>query len=279
MIQFSASLNQNPTQPQPTLPTQPGPRLPGQPRPSTAPEQPQRPSPVPQGETNTNLANLQQLGQMELPEPKSNIHVMNIVGQVEGHMVLPPQNKTSKYEHLIPQLVAVEQNPGIEGLLVILNTVGGDVEAGLAIAETIASLSKPTVSLVLGGGHSIGVPIAVSADYSFISETATMTIHPLRLTGQVLSVPQTYEYLDKMQDRVIRFVASHSRISEEKFRELMFTTGELARDIGTVLVGRDAVRFRLIDEVGGVGEALQWLNDAIAHWKEHGSKRRREHLQ
>ncbi|HHW91351.1 MAG TPA: translocation-enhancing protein TepA [Firmicutes bacterium] len=272
-------LNKNSTQPQPTLPTQPGPRLPGQPQPSTAPEQPHQPSPVPQGETNTNLANLQQMGQMELPEPKSNIHVMNIVGQVEGHMVLPPQNKTSKYEHLIPQLVAVEQNPGIEGLLIILNTVGGDVEAGLAIAETIASLSKPTVSLVLGGGHSIGVPIAVSADYSFISETATMTIHPLRLTGQVLSVPQTYEYLDKMQDRVIRFVAGHSSISEEKFRELMFTTGELARDIGTVLVGRDAVRFRLIDEVGGVGEALAWLNGAIAHLKEHGRKRRREHLQ
>jgi ATP-dependent protease ClpP protease subunit len=272
-------LNKNSTQPQPTLPTQPGPRLPGQPQPSTAPEPPHQPSPVPQGETNTNLANLQQMGQMELPEPKSNIHVMNIVGQVEGHMVLPPQNKTSKYEHLIPQLVAVEQNPGIEGLLIILNTVGGDVEAGLAIAETIASLSKPTVSLVLGGGHSIGVPIAVSADYSFISETATMTIHPLRLTGQVLSVPQTYEYLDKMQDRVIRFVAGHSSISEEKFRELMFTTGELARDIGTVLVGRDAVRFRLIDEVGGVGEALAWLNGAIAHLKEHGRKRRREHLQ
>lgn len=153
------------------------------------------------------------------------------------------------------------------------------MEAGLAIAETIAGLSKPTVSLVLGGGHSIGVPIAVSADYSFISETATMTIHPLRLTGQVLSVPQTYEYLDKMQDRVIRFVARHSRISEEKFRELMFTTGELARDIGTVLVGRDAVRYRLIDEVGGVGEALAWLDSAIAHLKEHGRKRRREPLQ
>ncbi|HHY36502.1 MAG TPA: translocation-enhancing protein TepA [Firmicutes bacterium] len=219
------------------------------------------------------------MGQMELPEPKSNIHVLNIVGQVEGHMVLPPQNKTSKYEHLIPQLVAVEQNPAIEGLLIILNTVGGDVEAGLAIAETIASLSKPTVSLVLGGGHSIGVPIAVAADYTFISETATMTIHPLRLTGQVLSVPQTYEYLDKMQDRVIRFVAGHARISEEKFRELMFTTGELARDIGTVLVGRDAVRYRLIDEVGGVGEALAWLNRAIVHLKKHGRKLRRKALQ
>ena len=267
-------VNQNPSQGQPTGVAQPGARLvAGQPQPA------QQPSPAPQGESNASLANLQQMGQMELPEPKSNIHVLNIVGQVEGHMVLPPQNKTSKYEHLIPQLVAVEQNPSIEGLLIILNTVGGDVEAGLAIAETIAGLSKPTVSLVLGGGHSIGVPIAVSADYSFISETATMTIHPLRLTGQVLSVPQTYEYLDKMQDRVIRFVARHSRISEEKFRELMFTTGELARDIGTVLVGRDAVRYRLIDEVGGVGEALAWLDSAIAHLKEHGRKRRREPLQ
>jgi ATP-dependent protease ClpP protease subunit len=266
-------VNQNPSQGQPTGVAQPGARLAVQPQPA------QQPSPAPQGESNASLANLQQMGQMELPEPKSNIHVLNIVGQVEGHMVLPPQNKTSKYEHLIPQLVAVEQNPSIEGLLIILNTVGGDVEAGLAIAETIAGLSKPTVSLVLGGGHSIGVPIAVSADYSFISETATMTIHPLRLTGQVLSVPQTYEYLDKMQDRVIRFVARHSRISEEKFRELMFTTGELARDIGTVLVGRDAVRYRLIDEVGGVGEALAWLDSAIAHLKEHGRKRRREPLQ
>lgn len=272
-------LKQNPRHRSPTLPAPGEPQISGQPQPTRTPEEPQQSSPAPQGEPNSSLASLQQMGQMELPEPKSNIHVLNIVGQVEGHMVLPPQNKTSKYEHLIPQLVAVEQNPAIEGLLIILNTVGGDVEAGLAIAETIASLSKPTVSLVLGGGHSIGVPIAVAADYTFISETATMTIHPLRLTGQVLSVPQTYEYLDKMQDRVIRFVAGHARISEEKFRELMFTTGELARDIGTVLVGRDAVRYRLIDEVGGVGEALAWLNRAIVHLKKHGRKLRREALQ
>ncbi len=262
---------------QPTIPKQPPPKPPVQPPQTPGPVQPQQPGPssIPEG-AGSNLANLQQMGQMELPEPKSNIHVMNIVGQVEGHMVLPPQNKTSKYEHIIPQLVAVEQNADIQGLLVILNTVGGDVEAGLAIAETIAGLSKPTVSLVLGGGHSIGVPIAVAADHSFISETATMTIHPLRLTGQVLSVPQTYEYLDKMQDRVIRFVTSHSHISQEKFRELMFTTGELARDIGTVLVGRDAVKYRLIDELGGVGNALQWLQSGIAYTREHGSKKRRE---
>lgn len=174
---------------------------------------------------------------------------------------------------MIPQLVAVEQNPDIEGLLILLNTVGGDVEAGLAIAETISGLSIPTVSLVLGGGHSIGVPIAVAADYSFISETATVTIHPLRLTGQVISVPQTYEYLDKMQDRVIRFVTSHSRISEEKFRELMFTTGELARDIGTVLVGRDTVKYQLIDEVGGIGDSIRYLKSSIAYCKLHAAKR------
>lgn len=175
-------------------------------------------------------------------------------------MVLPPQNKTTKYEHLMPQLVAIEENPNIKGLLVMLNTVGGDVEAGLALAEMISSLSKPTVSIVLGGGHSIGSSIAVSSNYSFIAPTATMTIHPIRLSGLVIGVPQTYEYLDKMQDRVVRFVIEHSHITEERFRELMFKTGDLARDIGTVLVGRDAVDCGLIDEVGGIKEALSKLH-------------------
>jgi len=202
---------------------------------------------------------LQELGQLRVPTSDSNLHVMTIVGQIEGHMILPPQNKTTKYEHIIPQLVAIEQNPKIEGLLVILNTVGGDVEAGLAIAEMLASMSKPTVSLVLGGGHSIGVPIAVAAKHSFIAETATMTIHPIRLTGLVIGVPQTYEYLDKMQERVVRFVVNNSRISTERFRELMFRTGELARDIGTVVVGKEAVNSGLIDEVGGLGPALNKL--------------------
>ena len=157
--------------------------------------------------TNKVRENIKELGVMQIPHDEtSNIHCLTIVGQVEGHLILPPQNKTTKYEHIIPQLVAVEQNSKIEGLLIILNTVGGDVEAGLAIAEMIDGLSKPTVSVVLGGGHSIGVPIAVAADYSFIAETATMTIHPIRLTGLVIGVPQTYEYLDKMQDRVIRFI-------------------------------------------------------------------------
>ncbi len=205
------------------------------------------------------LENLKEVGQLELPAYKSDFHCLTIIGQVEGHMVLPPQNKTTKYEHVIPQLVAVEENPNISGLLVILNTVGGDVEAGLAIAEAIASMSKPTVSIVLGGGHSIGTTIAVSADYSFIAPSATMTIHPIRLTGLVIGVPQTYEYLDKMQDRVVNFVTKHSKISENKFRELMFRTGDLARDIGTVVVGKDAVDTGLIDQVGGVKEALDKL--------------------
>lgn len=179
-----------------------------------------------------------ELGQTQLPVSKSNIHVITIVGQVEGHLVMPPQNKTTKYEHIIPQLVAVEQNPDIEGLMIILNTVGGDVEAGLAIAEMISSLSKPTVSLVLGGGHSIGVPIAVAADYSFIAHSATMTIHPIRLTGLVIGVQQSFDYLDKMQDRVINFITANSRMDESNFRKLMTTTGELARDVGTIVVGK-----------------------------------------
>ncbi|WP_340612395.1 ClpP family protease [Ammonifex degensii] len=207
---------------------------------------------------------MREMGTMVVPQPRSNIHCLTIVGQIEGHLVLPPQNKTTKYEHVLPQLVALEQHPEIEGILVILNTVGGDVEAGLAIAEMLASLSKPTVSLVLGGGHSIGVPIAVAARYSFITETASMTIHPIRLTGQVIGVPQTWEYLEKMQDRVIKFVVRHSRIEEWRFRELMFRSGELARDIGTVLVGREAVDCGLIDEVGGVRKALAKLRELIA---------------
>jgi ATP-dependent protease ClpP protease subunit len=211
---------------------------------------------------------IQQLGQTNVPtSPDSNIHILPIIGQIEGHIQLPPKNKTTKYEHLIPQIIAIEQNPKIEGLLVLLNTVGGDVEAGLAISEMIASISKPTVSIVLGGGHSIGVPIAVSTNYSFIVETATMTIHPIRLTGLVIGVPQTFEYLDKMQERVIRFVTRHSKISEEKFKELMFEKGNLTRDIGTNVIGTDAVKYGLINEIGGVKEALTKLNELIEERK------------
>lgn len=211
---------------------------------------------------------IQQLGQTGLPNGgESNVFCMTIIGQIEGHIVLPPQNKTTKYEHMIPQLVAAEQNPRIEGLLIILNTVGGDVEAGLAIAEMIASLSKPTVTVVIGGGHSIGVPIAVAADHSFIAESATMTIHPIRMSGLVIGVPQTFEYMEKMQERVVRFVTSHSGITEEMFKDLMFKTGELNRDIGTAVSGTDAVKYGLMNEVGGIGQALSRLNSMIAERK------------
>jgi len=221
-----------------------------------------------QKQNKSDLVNkIQQLGQTNVAQmtPDTKIHCLTIVGQIEGHMQLPPQNKTTKYEHVIPQIVAIEQNPNIEGLLIILNTVGGDVEAGLAISEMIASLSKPSVSIVLGGGHSIGVPIAVSTDYSFIAETATMTIHPVRLTGLVIGVPQSFEYLDKMQERVINFVTKHSNIQEEKFKELMLSKGNLTRDIGTNVVGADAVEYGLIDEVGGIGQAIRKLNELIGH--------------
>ncbi|AZN40908.1 ClpP family protease [Paenibacillus albus] len=229
-------------------------------------EQPQPQPEPPAGDRKLPGANpvveaITQLGQTSTPSSsESNIFCLTIIGQVEGHLVLPPQNKTTKYEHLIPQLVAAEQNSKIEGIMIVLNTVGGDVEAGLAIAEMISSITKPTVTLVLGGGHSIGVPIAVAGNKSFIAETATMTIHPIRLNGLVIGVPQTFEYLDKMQERVVRFVTSHSNISEEKFKELMFKTGELTRDIGTTVIGTDAVKHGLIDEVGGIGQALRQLN-------------------
>jgi len=237
---------------------------------ASAAEQDQEPAAEPEAAPNTGedpkkklLDSITQLGQTNVPQLESNIYCMSIIGQVEGHIQLPPQNKTTKYEHLIPQLVAAEQNSKIEGILVILNTVGGDVEAGLAIAEMVASLSKPVVTLVLGGGHSIGVPIAVAGDYAFIAETATMTIHPIRLTGLVISVPQTFEYLDKMQERVVSFIARHAKISEQEFRDLMLRTGELTRDIGTNVIGADAVKYGLIDEVGGLGKALKKLNELI----------------
>jgi len=197
----------------------------------------------------------------------SPIHVLTVVGQIEGHISLPSQNKTTRYEHVLPQLVAIEQDPEILGLLILLNTVGGDVEAGLAIAELIRSMSKPTASIVLGGGHSIGLPIAVAADRSFIVATATMTIHPIRLSGMVIGVPQTYEYLDKMQDRVVHFVVANSRITQERYRELMFRTGELARDVGTILVGRDAVREGLMHEVGGMDRAIAALRTMVRDGK------------
>ncbi len=212
---------------------------------------------------NSEVQQIKELGTTNLPQEESNIHCLSIIGQIEGHILLPPHNKTTKYEHVIPQLVAIEESKQIEGLLLVLNTVGGDVEAGLAISEMIASLSKPSVSIVLGGGHSIGVPMAVSADYCFIASSATMTIHPIRLNGMVIGVPQTYEYFNKMQERVVKFVCSHSNITKERFKELMLKTGELANDVGVVLFGEEAVQTGLIDAVGGLSDAIAKLNELI----------------
>lgn len=192
------------------------------------------------------------------------IHCLTVIGQIEGHYILPSQNKTTKYEHVIPQLVAIEESREIEGLLIILNTVGGDVEAGLAIAELIATMKTPTASLVLGGGHSIGVPLAVSCDRSFIVPTATMTVHPVRMNGTVLGVPQTLSYFEKMQDRIAGFVEANSKITAEDFRSLMMKTGELVMDVGTVLDGETAVECNLIDELGGLSDALDYLNRVIS---------------
>ncbi|MEA4960826.1 ClpP family protease [Lutispora sp.] len=212
---------------------------------------------------NKPVETLKELGEVKVPEFKSNIYAMTIIGQIEGHIMLPPQNKATKYEHIIPQIVAVEESNEIEGLLLILNTVGGDVEAGLAIAELINTMSKPTVSIVLGGGHSIGVPLAVSTDYSYIAPTATMTIHPIRMNGLIIGVPQTYDYFNKMQERIISFVTHHSNIKKATLKKLMFTTSELANDVGTVLVGMEAVEYGLIDEIGGLKDALEKLRSII----------------
>jgi len=191
------------------------------------------------------------------------IHCLTIIGQIEGHFILPSQNKTTKYEHVIPQLVAIEEEPTIDGLLILLNTVGGDVEAGLALAELISGMKKPTVSLVLGGGHSIGVPLAVSAKHSFIVPSATMTIHPVRMNGMLLGVPQTLEYFQRMQERITRFVTQNSQITPERFFELSMNTQELVMDVGTVLDGNDAVNEGLIDSLGSLSDAIDCLYDMI----------------
>lgn len=187
------------------------------------------------------------------------IHCLTVIGTIEGHTLAPDNQKTTKYEHVIPQLVDIEEDPEIEGLLVILNTVGGDVEAGLALAELIAGVSKPSATLVLGGGHSIGIPLAVSARRSFVVPTATMTVHPVRHSGMVLGVPQTLRYFEQMQERIVGFVASHSSITAKRFTQLMHNTGELVMDMGTVLNGQQAVEEGLIDALGGLGDALQYL--------------------
>ena len=196
------------------------------------------------------------------------IHCLTVIGQVEGHTEAPQGQKTTKYEHVIPQLAAVQEDPRIEGLLVLLNTVGGDVEAGLALAELIASVSKPSATLVLGGGHSIGIPLAVSAQRSFIVPTATMTVHPVRMSGTVIAAPETYRYFERLQERIIQFVAANSRVTAERFRELMLSSGDMANDVGTVLYGEQAVAEGIIDRIGTLGDALEALYGQIE--RRHG---------
>ena len=196
------------------------------------------------------------------------VHVLTIVGQIEGHQVLPPSSKSTKYDHVMPLLALVEESDEVDGLLVLLNTVGGDIEAGLGIAELIASMSKPTVSLVLGGGHSIGVPLAVSAKRSFIAPSAAMTIHPVRLNGLVIGVPQTFYYFERIQERITQFVTANSRVKREDFTRLMLQTGELAADVGSVIYGEEAVQLGLIDEIGGLSAALDCLHRMIRERKE-----------
>lgn len=226
---------------------------------------------------NTDKANNDDLNQEQSPKDnidnfgvignafnfQSDIQYLTIIGNVEGHIVLPPNNKTTKYENIIPQLVAIEENPNIKGLLTILNTVGGDVEAGLALSELIATLSKPTVSLVLGGGHSIGIPLATASNYSFIAESATMTLHPIRMTGLVIGAEPTYDYFRKMQDRIVEFITRTSKADREQIVKLMNATDNMAADIGTIIVGQEAVDIGLIDEVGGLNRALMKLKELI----------------
>lgn len=208
--------------------------------------------------------NIMETGSITAKTSRGTVHCITIVGQIEGHMELPAQNKTTKYEHLIPQITAVEQDEEIDGLLVLLNTVGGDVEAGLAIAELIAGMTKPTVSLVLGGGHSIGVPLAVAAKKSFIAASAAMTIHPVRMNGTIIAVPQAFEYLARIQERIVDFITAHSRITAARLQQLMRETGQLTADVGTVISGRQAVDLGLIDGVGTLSDALEALYDMIA---------------
>ena len=209
------------------------------------------------------LHSIEETGSIVTDNGRHRIHCMTIVGQIEGHYTLSPESKATKYEHMIPQLVAVDEDPEIEGLLILLNTIGGDIEAGLALAELISGMQKPTVSLVLGGGHSIGVPLAVAADVSFIVPSATMTIHPVRINGLVLGVPQAFTHFQRMQERIVDFVCAHSRMPAERFRHLCMNTGELSTDIGTVLDGEEAVREGLIDRLGSLHQALETLYSCI----------------
>lgn len=205
--------------------------------------------------------NLMESGITPIENSDGTYYCLSIIGQIEGHFVLDSNQKTTKYDHVIPLLVALEESEKVDGIIILINTLGGDVEAGLAIAEVIASLKKPTVSIVLGGGHSIGVPLAVSADKSFIVPSATMTIHPVRTTGLVLGIPQAFDYLNKMQDRIIRFIVDHSNVGEDALRHMITRTDVLVNDIGSILNGYEAKECGLIDEVGGVSEALKYLKE------------------
>ena len=211
------------------------------------------------------MKQIREMGELTLDQnvKRHRIELLTIIGEVEGHDAAPSQSKTTKYEHVLPKLAMIEDDENVEGLLILLNTVGGDVEAGLAIAEMIASLSIPTVSLVLGGGHSIGVPMAVSADYSFAVPSATMVIHPVRSSGMFIGVAQTYRNMEKIQDRITGFIAAHSRASQERLEELMLDTSQLVKDVGTLLEGEEAVKEGLIDEIGGIREALAKLHEMI----------------
>ncbi|MDY6103964.1 MAG: ATP-dependent Clp protease proteolytic subunit [Acetatifactor sp.] len=216
-------------------------------------------------EKTENEDSIKEYGQLTLDENREEhkIHLLSIIGEIEGHENLSGNSKTTKYEHVLPQLAAIEDSKEIQGVLVLLNTMGGDVEAGLAIAEMVASLSKPTVSLVLGGSHSIGVPIAVSTDYSFIVPTGTMVIHPVRTNGMVIGVAQTFDYFKQIQDRITGFVCTHCEITKQKLEELMLETGMLTKDVGTILVGEEAVKHGIINEVGGINRAIEKLHDMI----------------
>lgn len=210
-----------------------------------------------------NLENIKEVGIPNIPELKNNIQFISIIGEIEGHTIAPSDRKATKYEHIIPLLISAQQDPKIQGLFIILNTVGGDVEAGLALSELINSVDKPKVSLVLGGSHSIGVPLATSTDYSYIVPTATMTIHPIRTTGLVIGVPQTFRYFQKMQQRITDFILRTSEINSKVLSELMYSTDEIANDVGTILVGEEAVKYKLINQVGGFSDALNKLYDMI----------------
>lgn len=216
------------------------------------------------GEEEENLSSRQQqivdMGSTTIKTERGTVHTLTIVGQIEGHQLLPSTAKTTKYEHVMPLLAAIEESSEVDGVLILLNTVGGDIEAGLGIAELIASMRKPTVSLVLGGGHSIGVPLAVSAKTSFIASSAAMTIHPVRLNGLVIGVPQTFYYFERIQDRIIQFVTKNSHVDRETFTRMMLQTGELAADVGSVIYGEEAVKIGLIDRIGGLSDALDCLH-------------------